>query len=559
VIFQPGFEGARRLKGGMAHAVRIWGSLSLLALGCGEGATNFQTPVGGGSGGSASGAPGSGGAGGTAGSAAGVSGQTVGGAGGGAGSSAGSGGAVAAGTGGLVSGASGGGAAGSGSGTAGASGTTGGLAGAPSGGSGGSTPGNCTFTLSSQTADKAGPGGIPTVGIVDWSVDLAGLTSASIVFGTAGGTPMTAPAILGQAPNFRTLLLGMKGSTTYTFHVEVGNGTTTCSSPDYTITTGAVPNTVPPINRTMGPSAAAQDRGFILTNTRTNPMALILDADADPVWWAPCPEGCSRVQMSFDGQDMWMIGVNVRNQTAQGGEVRRVSMDGLTTEEKVSGLSNCHHDLTVLPSGGVACMSWTAQSGDQPSDLIERDREGNLTTIVRDSNVYVANRYHANAIHYHPSDDSYTISDRGPNLFVKVSRAGDVLWQFGGSCSGAPAPNCIAGDWQVNHGHHLLEDGSGTFLFFNNGSSGASTIFKYTLVETGTFSADEVWAYEPGSSSGTLGDVQQLSNGNVMVVFTNAGLIHEIDASNELVQSLTGAGGGYIVWRPTLYGPPPRL
>lgn len=539
--------------GGMAHAARTLGTLGLLALGCGEGATNFRSPIGGGAGEPASGAPGTGGMVGTAGIGGVASGGTAGGAGIGAGT---------AGGGGLGGGgSSGGNAAGAGSGAAGASGTTAGLGGAPSGGSGGSTPGSCTFTVSSQTADDAGPGGIPTVGIVDWSVDLPALTSANIVFGMAGGAPMTAPASLGQAPNFRTLLLGMKGSTTYTFHVEVGNGTTTCTSPDYTITTGAVPNSVPPVTRTMGPSAAAQDRGFILTNTRSGTtMALILDADGDPVWWAPAPNGCSRVQMSYDGNHMWMMDVNVRNQSAEGGTVSRVSMDGLTTETKVAGLSNCHHDLTVLPNGGVACMSWIAQSGDQPSDLIERDAEGNITTIARvDSNVYVSSRYHANAIHYHPIDDSYTVSDRNPNLYVKISRAGDVLWQFGGSCNGAPAPNCVAGDWEVNHGHHLLDDGSGTFLFFNNGSSGQSTVFKYTLVENGTFSADEVWAYSPGATSNTLGDVQQLSNGNVMVVFSTAGVIHEIDPSNDLVQTLSGASGGYIAWRPTLYGPPPRL
>jgi len=545
----------------MWRSTKNLGFFGLLALGCSEGATNFQAPVPGGD----AGAPASG-ASGAAGAAAGVGGVgtgggagSAGGAVGGAGTSAGT--AGVAGTGGMAGGAaSGGSAMGGESGTAGSSGGMAGLGGASNGGSAGTTPGNCTFTVSSQTADEAGPGGIPTVGIVNWSVDLAGLTSANIVFGTAGGTPMTAPATLGQAPNFRTLLLGMKGSTEYTFHLEVGNGATTCASPDYTITTGAVPNTVPPITREMGPSAAAQDRGFILTGTRSGTsVALILDADGDPVWWAPGPEGgASRVQMSYDGQYMWMMTVNVRNQADGGGEVTRVSMDGLTTDADIPHFGNCHHDLTVLPSGGIACMSWIQQSGDQPSDLIEGDVDGNVTTIARlDENIYVGSNYHANAIHYHPSDDTYTISDRNPNLFVKVSRAGDVLWQFGGNCSGAPAPNCIAGDWRVNHGHHLLDDG--TFLFFNNGSSGASTVFKYTLVETGTFSADEVWGYSPGATSNTLGDVQQTSNGNVVIAFSTANLIHEIDPSNNLVQSINGAAGGYISWRKTLYGPPPRL
>jgi len=296
-------------------------------------------------------------------------------------------------------------------------------------------------------------------------------------------------------------------------------------------------------------------------------MAFILDADGDPVWWTTAPAQCSRAKMSYDGQYMWMIGVNVGNQMKDGGEVARVSMDGLTKASKIPGLSNCHHDLTVLPDGKIACMSWIAQSGDQPSDLIEADAQGNVTKVMTlDSNVYAGgsgmgggNSYHANAIHYMQSDNTYTIGDRNPNAFLKVSRAGAVLWQFGGSCTGAKAPKCVAGDWKVNHGHQLLDDGSGTFLFFNNGQSGASTAFEYKLTETGTFTATKSWSYSPGTSSNVLGDVQRLPGGNTLVSFSVAGVIHELDPSRALVQSTSASAGGYVEWRETLYGPPPRF
>jgi hypothetical protein len=426
----------------------------------------------------------------------------------------------------------------------------------------------------SQTADKAGPGGIPTVGIVDWSVDLSTVTTASIAFGPEGGSSMlTAPVDASTGPNFRTLLLGMKGSSTYTFRITADS----CTSDEYTITTGAVPSALSNITRTAGPAASSQAKGFIITSSgpgslgggtgqgNTNAYAYILDSDGDPVWWTPGPVSCSRAKMSFDGQYMWMAELNTDNMMTDGGEIRRLSMDGLTSTGAIPALSNCHHDLAVLPDGKVACLSWVQQSGDQPSDLIESDEQGNVTTIMTlDSSAYLGgtgfmggtNTYHANALHYHQYDDSYTISDRNPNLFIKVTRAGVLKWQFGGSCTNAPAPDCVGGDWTVNHGHDLLEDG--TFVFFNNGESGAATAFFYQLTETGTFSAMKTGEYTPGTSSIVLGDAQHLPNGNALVTFSLAAEIHEIDPSGALVQQIDGPGG-YAEWRATLYGPPPRL
>lgn len=450
----------------------------------------------------------------------------------------------------------------------------------------GAMMGTCNFTVTSQTADKAGSGGIPTVGIVNWSVDMTALTQASIDFTLMGGTStMTAPVDVTTGPNFRTLLLGMKGSKTYSFHVNVTNGTTTCTSPDYMITTGAIPNTVPRVTRTAGAGVAMQAKGFIVTSsglagggfggggfggggTTGGSYAYILDADGDIVWFAPAPDTCSRAKMSYDGQYMWMVELNVDNSMKDGGELRRISMDGLETTGKIPGMSNCHHDVTVLRDGRAACMSWIQQSGDQPSDLLETDFMGNVKKIVTvDSKIYQGGSglagggmtFHANSIHYHPTDDSYTVGDRNPNLFVKLSHAGQVLWQFGGSCDNAPAPKCAPGTWKVNHGHDMLDDG--TFLFFNNGQSGASTAFFYKLTETGTFAATpaDPPSYSPGTTSSVLGDVQRLPNGNTLVTFSTASVIHEIDPTTKIVVQQISGPGGYANWRPTLYGPPARL
>ena len=438
------------------------------------------------------------------------------------------------------------------------------------GGVGGATEANCTFTVDSSTSTA-----IPTVGIVEWSSDLANLSSAQIVYTlnspaanvlNVGGT---APVDLTK-PGNRTLLLGLKGQSSYTFHIEASDSNgTTCVSPDYDLTTGATSG-APQITRNVS-NAAAQAAGFILTcgGLSGNIPAVIIDADGAVVWWASAPADCGRAHMDYEGENMWMIALNATN---FGGEMRRVSMDGLDAQNNVNGLSSTHHDFTVLPGGIVAAMSWTTSGFDPESDLLERSPDGTVRTAFQiGSNVYLGgqselgagpNSFHSNSIHYYVADDSYTIGDRNPNLFVKVSRAGQVQWQFGGNCAGAPAPKCATGDWDVNHGHHLLENGN--FLLFANGAFGSSTpslAYEFSLNTSGSpMTANEIQSHPSSnnSHSDSLGDVQRLPNGNTLVVFSNNGRIEEYDASWQPVQVLTASSFGYIDWRETLYGPPAR-
>ncbi len=74
--------------------------------------------------------------------------------------------------------------------------------------------------------------------------------------------------------------------------------------------------------------------------------------------------------------------------------------------------------------------------------------------------------------------------------------------------------------------------------------------------------ATKVWDYSSGNiSSIVLGDVQILSNGNRLITFSTAGVIHEVDGTSKaLIQSLSfslGGATGYAVKRASLYGPPP--
>ena len=321
--------------------------------------------------------------------------------------------------------------------------------------------------------------------------------------------------------------------------------------------TGAVPTSVPRITR-MNMNASAQDRGFIITSGGVaggSVPAYIFDADGDVVWWAPSPSSSSRANMSYDGKDMYVMALNVQN---TGGEMRRISMDGMTSMNNLSGLSTAHHDFTVLPDNGIAVIIW--QGGC--SAIVERSASGQLTTVVANVNtVYQTSAdCHTNAIHYYPSDQTYTLSDRNVNMFVKIRRTGQLVWQFGGSNARGQA---FTGSmsWQVNHGHQLLPDG--TFIFFNNGpmAGGMSAALSFNLNTTSWTATKSSWEYRAsGVNSPVLSDVQRLPNGNTLVTYSTGGQIHEVSPTGTLVQRFTSSTNafGYAEFRKTLYGPPLR-
>ena len=527
------------------------GAAGMGAAGSGTGGAGASG--GGGLGGAdAGGRAGGGGAGGAAGAggegAGGVAIAGAGGAGGAAGASAGGAGGAAG-----ASVAGRGGAAGSG-GTAGAAGGTGGGGAAGRAGTTGSGgAGGCTFSVTSSLATA-----IPTVGIVTFSTTLLNVSGARIEFGLAAGGPkLTAPVDLSLSQaGYRTLLLGMKPSSTYAFKVIAQSSAgTSCESSSSTLTTGAAPSALMPPKLTVM-NAAARDRGFIITSNTGSPYyVFILDPDGAVVWWTVFQGIPTRAHMSWDGRDMYIVNESAGGATqTTAGNVARISMDGTNSETHLSGLGGAHHDVTAIPNG-VAAIMWNTSDQDAHNSVVERAADGTITTVVADlADVYNSTTFHPNSIHYAPWDDSYTIGDRNPNLFVKITRKGQLVWQLGGTNPKDPSKFFLlqgVPTWFVNHGHHLLADG--TFVFFNN----AGRAVRVLKLDEATMTATSVLTYS-GVSGQILGDAQRLPNGNILATDSDAKHIDELDASGHVVATFVASQYlGYAEFRESLYGPPP--
>ena len=423
---------------------------------------------------------------------------------------------------------------------------------------------SCTFTQTSSISPR-----IPTVGIVTWSITPASVTSANINFGLTTSYGMTAPVDLTQA-NYRTLLLGMKASKTYHYQIVASTASGQCTSPDYTITTGALANGLPQITlSTM--KASEVYGGFLITGqyvsnagTSGSP-AYILDADGDFVWWYSISTDVTGVRMSYDGTHMWINAANVPQGTAV---VHRVTMDGMTDDNYSMQLANMSHQLTILPDETVAFYAYNSQIGCE--DVKEMAPDGGVKTLV---NAQAAEgstgSCHLNNIEYSAMDDTEVFSDLDHNCVVKIGRDGKTVWVLNGTTSNFTGDTWAGGQ----HGIHVL--GLDDFLIFNNenataggavggtgGGNGQSMAIEEKLDLTGKM-VTRAWSFKPNPSISyaVFCLKKKISNGNTIVAFSTAGALDEVDSSGNVVQELTwplGASFGYIEKRATLYGPPPK-
>jgi hypothetical protein len=450
-------------------------------------------------------------------------------------------------------------------GTSGSSGGSGGSSEGRGGSNGAGTPDICTFDIVGAISPD-----MPTVGVVEWSTDLAGVTEATVEFSLKDPQPGELNVGSGgpiSASDPEALLLGLKQERDYTYRITAIAGNTVCVSPDQLITTGVLPSS-PAVVREEGPAASSQEIGFII-NGGYGTKPLIIDADGDVVWTFPFSGQCTRAHMSWDGEHMWMMKGNASTGTTAGGSdgsVWRVRMDGSDEEDLTAGLERSHHDFAVLPDGWATFLV-VVEEGEAAGDtaLVERAPDGTLTEIVvlnEDSYLTGGTATHPNALRYIARDDSYTVSDLDVSSIINFDRLGTAVWQVNGSyCAEPLLENCESLNLTGTHGHQWLENGNLLVFLAGIGTGGLgapNSVVEYSFDGRMISSnASLEWHYLESHGSLILGDAQRLPNGNTLITYSDDGMIYEVNEAKELVQSLDVNGRyGYGSFRRTLYGPP---
>ena len=420
---------------------------------------------------------------------------------------------------------------------------TGGTAGSGSG-TGGSGQGSL-FTIMVQLASAVKSTAPTTVGIVTWSISASGITAAHIDFGLDTTYGMTAPVDL-TAAMYRTLLLGMKPAKTYHFRITASAGATTYVSDDQTVTTGAKLSSAPLTSFSVK-NAASVPKGFFITSFwqgTGSKVPFIFDADGDVVWWytaasSESTDGISRARMSADSQSIWLV-----NESLSGNPLRRVTMDGLTTQTYSSTKSS--HDIAAVSADTMAYLDY---SESDCNSIFEINNAGTTKEVFEPTGVTSTGTSfpscHGNSVRYSKKEDYYTYSDWQSDVAV-VSRTGTLQWLLSKKVSGG---HTAWGGQQ--HGTQLLD--SSILIFANQGTGGKSQAVEYGL----DGHLIKAFSGNGGSNVTNFGDVQRLSNGNTIITYSTSSLMQEVDASDSVVLEVKGSGSfGDVEFRDSLYGPP---
>lgn len=404
---------------------------------------------------------------------------------------------------------------------------------------------------------------IPTVATVTVT-PTADVANATVEFGL--GTEYGQVATLEHDGNGRRATLwGLRANTEYHFRVTFGAGERGCNGEDRVFTTGAPPESVPK-PRVQVASEEATAPGFLVTSVQgaggagSGSYMVIYDHHGEPVWWYESPFAglVTRTRLSWDTK--YVFGRDGNPSARAGGSVVRVSIDGSQAERL--DVDTGHHDMAATPDNGILFLvgggrdgcsriqKWSEAAG--LADFYDlRDAFGAMFKAGNDP-------CHCNSIQYNQLDASVTVSCLTQNAFVKLSSTAELIWVLGGN----NGQSHFTGDvgWNRQHGHHLLSEDR--ILFFNNNGAGDATSSSSLAVElqldASNGTATRVWEYDGGETSQTLGDVQRLPNGNTLVTYSNAGLVHEVDSAKSRVQTWDFGGGvGYAEHRPSSSAPRP--
>ena len=391
------------------------------------------------------------------------------------------------------------------------------------------------FQLSCKRADERHPRGPGTVFVVDWRVSLEAVDDAYIRFGRDASYGARAETE-DSGGVMRTVLLGLKPGREYHFQLAVSKGGTLYHSEDHTIETGPATNLLT-IDEFDVKDAAAREPGFIVLVSRD--IAAIFDSDGEPVWWYRSPLGdLFSARMSYDARSMWLIPRVDGFGGGATGPLERVTMDTYETEVYDDVASS--HDLTPVTGDVMAFIDYGSdRSARCANQVLEIDTGGRTRTIF-DASDYLRD-CHLNAVRYNEIEDIYTISDRGSTIYM-VSRSGDLRWKLSDVVDHAEYGG-------AQHGHHLLEES--ILVFANEAVRDRSIVYEFGRKDGAVRSV-----YSASERSGTLGSVQRLPGGNMLVTYSNAGAIHEVAPDGRRVLEIQTDFLGYANWRASLYGPP---
>jgi hypothetical protein len=434
----------------------------------------------------------------------------------------------------------------------------------------------CRRGLPEVSASEA----VPTVLTLSWESTTAGV--AHVAYGLddyAQATPASAEA----GTRHSVVVYGLKAGETYLLRgvVTAPDGSTEETEP-VEIELEPAPQDLPRFSLVVDGDDLLP--GYVLTSLLgpDHGWLVILDQDADPVWYHAADSGLSITSSrpSRDGRSILHSQYDIQQRTDLGGVVR-VPLDG--SPRTLTRTELAHHDFAELPDGQLAWISLDIREAEVEGETVEvaGDRiligpeggsEDDATELMSwfdladpwvVCNHFEADTYgtgardwvHANSLMYDEAQDRVFAMSKNQDSFLAIDRQTGLLdFQVGGR--DATVAFVGGGGWSHGHMSQRWDDG---FMVFDNGyhNGGFSRIEEWRLDEpAGT--AEKVFEYvlDDGLFVELLGDVRKLPDDSYLASWTPLGMIHRLDAAGAVtwqVEAELGSATGRVSFIEDLY------
>jgi hypothetical protein len=439
----------------------------------------------------------------------------------------------------------------------------------------------------SFTAEAAFSEVIPTVATVTWTTDEAG--SSQVLYGLDEDLSLSTPLDETESTDHAVVLMGLKAGRSYSFQAvtETPDGSTLTSDVS-TLTVAPAPSAVGALTITVPDPAAELEDGFVLTSLiqEDGNWIVIIDRDGDIVWYMEFPARLvTSVKLPPDGRGFYTIHSDI-TQTEDTSQIDWYAIDGsdLTVTPARAG----HHDVVMLSDRTYAFIGFEFHvfpnyggeasdvAGDTIIEIPEGGEDGDAEVVFKLLDIYTDPQpacehgywsayntdgkdwSHSNSLMVIPGEeDAYYLMASYLDTLFKIDRdSGEILWEMQGPDTDF-TPLGDHDDWSHPH---MSQTYDGGFTIFDNGyhrDPSHSRVLEYSFDE-GAMTATTEWIYaDPeGRFNAVLGDVKKVSDDRYMTVWSQFGLLAEIDTDGEVVwqaETALGSAVGRIVWVPDLY------
>ncbi len=235
-----------------------------------------------------------------------------------------------------------------------------------------------------------------------------------------------------------------------------------------------------------------------------------------------------------------------------------------------------HHDALILPNGHRLALTQSVQTINGESItgdiIIEVDSNGaevwrwstfdHLDTLrfpgplsTRTNRSGALDWTHANAIYFDEASNQILLSLRSQSWVVNIDRTtGDIVWIMGNRDSvsadfDAPFLDLIDGSWMANQ-HAATLTKNGQILVYDNANEtdGPALNSRAVLftVNPELMTATQSWEQRSTKYTSSLGDVDELDNGNILINSGGPGSI----SNGRIIESHRSSNNnqGEIVW-----------